>query len=205
MRIGIDPEGRTAQGITGFLGFVALNLLYLALCVPIVTIPAATAALYEVTIRYSDDESGRPLKDYLPAFGRNWRAASLLGLALVPPVLLLVFSAVFWAGSPTVLGGVAMVISILAAVHVFAAFLYAMALTAVYDNPVRATLKNALLLPTAEPVRTIGLLLIPATLVCVTIIFPMFGVILATVGFSVGAYASAFLFRNVFARHTPGA
>ncbi|WP_260980483.1 DUF624 domain-containing protein [Microbacterium paludicola] len=205
MRIGIDPEGRTAQGVTGFLGFVALNLLYLALCLPIVTIPAATAALYEVTIRYSDDESGRPLKDFLPAFGRNAKKASLLGLVLLPAVVVLAFSALFWSGSPTIIGGIAMVVSILAAVHVFAAFLYAMALTAVYDNPVRATLKNALLLPTAEPIRTMGLLLVPATLVCVTILFPMFGVILATVGFSVGAYGTAFLFRSVFARHTPGA
>ena len=201
----IDPEGRTAQGVTGFLGFVALNLLYLALCLPIVTIGAATAALFEVTIRYSDDESGRPLKDFSPAFARNFRRASALAAALLLPMLVLAFAAVFWSGSPTVLGGIAMTASIVAAVYCFAAFLYAMALTAIYENPFRLTLKNALLLPMAEPMRTIGLLLIPATLVSITAIFPLFGVILATVGFSVGAYGAAFLFRSAFARQTPGA
>lgn len=201
----IDPEGRTAQGVTGFLGFVALNLLYLVLCLPVVTIGAATAALFEVTIRYSDDESGRPLNDFLPAFRRSFKSGTLLAATLLLPMLVLAFAAVFWSGSPTVLGGVAMIGSIVAAVYCFTAFLYAMALTAVYENPYRATLKNALLLPMAEPVRTIGLLLIPATLVSVTAMFPMFAVILATVGFSVGAYGAAFLFRSVFARHTPGA
>lgn len=201
MRIGIDPFGSTAQGITGFLGFVALNLLYLLCCLPIVTIPAATAALFEVTIRYSDEESGRPLRDYLPALRSAFPRASLLGLTLLPPLLLLAFSAAFWSGTTTVIGGVAMVISAAAAVFAFAAFLYAMALTAVYDAPVRRTLRNALLLPMAEPLRTAGVLLIPLTLACLTVVFPLFIVILATVGFSVGAYLAAFLFRAVFRRH----
>ncbi|MGM7668922.1 YesL family protein [Microbacterium sp. A93] len=201
----IDPEGRTAQGITGFLSFVTLNLLYLLLCLPIVTIGAATAALYQVTIRYSDDESGRPLKDFFPAFVRNFKPASLLTLALLLPVLLLLAVAVFWSGSATVVGGVAMVVSIIAALYLFAAFLYAMALTALYETPFRQTARNALLLPMAQPLRTMGILLVPAALVCITVVIPMFGVILVTVGFSVGAYMTAFLFRSAFARHTPGA
>lgn len=205
MRIGMDPGGSTAQGITGFLSFVALNLLHLLCCLPTVTIPAATAALFEVTIRYSDDESGRPLKDYLPAFRSNFRRASLLGAATLLPMLLLTFSAVFWSGNPTLLGGIAMVISIVAAVFAFMAFLYAMALTAVYDAPVRQSLRNAVLLPMTEPLRTFGVLIIPVTLVCITLVFPIFAVVLLTVGFSVGAYLTAFLFRSVFRRHTPGA
>jgi uncharacterized membrane protein YesL len=75
-----------------------------------------------------------------------------------------------------------------------------MALTAAFTTPLRQALKNALLLPAAEPVRTFGILLIPIALVCITIVFPMFGVVLVTIGFSIGAYATAFLFRSVFAR-----
>lgn len=196
----IDPENRTLQGMTAFLGMIALNVLYLIMCLPIVTIGAATSALYEVMIRYADDESGRPLKDYFPAFGRNFVRATTLWIALLVPFVLLVIGALFWSGHPHLLAGAAMVVAIIAAAYVFAAFLYAMALTAVYANSFRQTLKNALLLPLAEPVRTLGLVLIPIAIVCITIAVPVFGIVLATIGCSVGAYVSAFLFRRVFAR-----
>lgn len=196
----IDPESRSLQGMSSFLGFVGLNLMYLGSCIPIVTIPAATSALYEVTIRYSDDERGRPVKDFFPALGRNFGRATVLGLTLGVPMLLLAVAGVFWSAHPGVLAGAAAALAVLAAVYLFAAFLFGMALTATYASGFRQALKNALLLPAAEPLRTFGVLLIPVALVCITIVFPMFLVILATVGFSVGAYATAFMFRSVFAR-----
>ncbi|MGO8609939.1 DUF624 domain-containing protein, partial [Rhizobium johnstonii] len=60
----INPDGKAVGGLSTFLAFIALNLLYLVTCLPLVTIGAATSALYEVTIRYSDDESGRPVADF---------------------------------------------------------------------------------------------------------------------------------------------
>ncbi|MBW9092085.1 YesL family protein [Microbacterium jejuense] len=197
----IDPESRALSGLTTFLTFVALNLLYLVLCIPVVTIGAATSALYEVTIRYSDDESGRPLKDFLPAFRANFGRATLVMLCLLAPAALLGFSSAFWFAMPSILGGVAGIVALLGALYLFAAFLYGMAQVARFRAPVRQTVKNALLLPAAEPVRTLGVLLIPVSLVVFTILFPPFGFIVLTVGFSVGAYATAFLFRSVFSRH----
>lgn len=197
----IDPEGRTLGGITGFLAFVALNVMYIVSCLPVVTIPAATSALYEVTIRYSDDESGRPVADYFPAFIRSFPRATLLGLALLVPCAMLAFSAAFWAASPEPLAIGAVILSAAAAVYVFAAFLHAMALVAKFRNTARQTLKNALLLPAAEPVRTFGILIIPITVVAVTVLFPVFWFIVLTIAFSVGAYGSAFLFRSIYARY----
>ena len=197
----IDPDSRALNGFSTFLTFVALTLLYIVLCLPIVTIGAATSALFEVTIRFSDDESGRPLKDFLPAFRANFGRATALMLCLLLPAALLGFSSAFWFAHPALFGGVAGVFAVLGAVYLFAAFLYAMAQIAYFRNTVRQTLKNALLLPAAEPVRTLGLLVIPVTAVALTILFPPVGFLVLTIGFSVGAYATAFLFRSVFARH----
>ena len=199
----IDPNSRSVQGLSTFIEFVALNVMYLVSCIPIVTIGAATSALFEVAIRYSDDETGRPVADFFPAFIRNFRRGTLTGLSLMVPNALLVFSAVFWLSTPSVLGTAGGVVAALAAVFLFTAFLYAMALVATFDDGIRRTLKNAMLLAAAEPARTFGLLMIPVTLVCISILFPPFLVIMGTVGFSVGAYAAAFLFRSVFARHRP--
>ena len=124
----IDPENRVAQGLTGFLSLRRAQLLYLLLCLPIVTIGAATSALYEVMIRFSDDERGRPLKDFFPAFRRNFVRATLVALCLLPPVVLLAFSSVFWFSQDSVAVAASPPRSrSLGAVYLFAAFLYGMA------------------------------------------------------------------------------
>lgn len=197
----IDPDSRALGGFSTFLTFVALNLLFIVVCLPVVTIGAATSALYEVTIRYSDDESGRPLKDFLPAFRANFGRATVLMLCLLAPAVLLGFSSVFWFAHPALFAGVAGALAVIGAVYLFAAFLYAMAQVAWLTGAVRQILKNALLLPAAEPVRTLGVLVIPVTAVALTILFPPVAILVATIGFSVGAYATAFLFRSVFTRH----
>lgn len=197
----INPDGKAIGGLSTFLAFIALNLLYLVTCLPLITIGAATSALYEVTIRYSDDESGRPVADYFPAFGRNFWRATLLSLILLPAAVVLTFSGVFWLSAPEPLVTGLAIIAFLAAAYSLAAFLHAMALVAVFQNTLRGTLKNALLLPAAEPMRTMGIVIIPVTAVAMMILFPPFAVIVATIGFSVGAYVSAFLFRSIYARH----
>lgn len=196
----INPEGKAVHGLSTFLVFVALNLVYLVMCIPLVTIGAATSALYEVTIRYSDEESGRPLADFFPAFAHNFVRATLLSACLILPAIALTFSGLFWlANSNPWVTGFA-IVAFLAAAYAFASFLHAMALVAVFRNTFGKTLKNALLLPAAEPTRTMGILLVPITAIALAILFPPFGIIIATIGFSVGAYISAFLFRSAYAR-----
>jgi len=197
----LDPDGRVIGGVSTFLGFVALNAMYIVSVLPVVTIGAATSALLEVTIRFSDDERGRPVADYFPTFARNARAATPVAFALLAPMVALGFASVFWFAYAdpwlTWLG----VLGVIGVVYLFAAFLHAMALVAVYRDTVRRTLKNALLLPLAEPLRTAGLVVIPATQLALCVVFPAYLVILVTVGVSVGAYISAFLFRGVHARY----
>ncbi|GMA37275.1 YesL family protein [Demequina litorisediminis] len=198
----IDPGGRTSQGITGFLELVALNVVYLVCCIPVVTIGAATSALLEVMMRYSDDERGRPLPDFFPAFKRNFVPATLAMLMLAVPAVALVFVAIFWFSQPTILGTIAGGVSALAAAYAATAFMYAMALVARYRNTVRRTVVNALLLPGAEPLRTFALVLVPVTVVSLLIIFPPLWFLVLTIGFSFGAYGTSFLLRGVFTRQS---
>lgn len=198
----IDPESRNVQGLTVFLSFVGLNVVYLVSCLPVVTIGAATSALFEVTYRYSDDERGNLVKDFFPAFGRNAVRGTQLAAVTLLPAVAMAFAAVFWSQHPNPLAGAAMVLAILAVAYLLTAFLMAMALVARYENTFRHTVRNAFLLPAAEPMRCFGVLLVPVTQLCLVLLFPAFTFIVATIGFSVGAYGTAFLFRGVFARHS---
>lgn len=198
----INPDSRAFQGLATFLAFVGLNVVYLVACIPVITIGAATSALLEVTMRYSDDERGYPFKDFFPAFVRNFPRATVLAVVLLGPAAALAFGAVFWWSYEGTAAAAAMGLSVLGCCFFLVTFGVAMALVARYRNGVRQTLRNALLLPLAEPVRAWGAFLIPVTSVALAVIFPPFTFLLATIGVSFGAYLAAFLYRSMFSRQT---
>lgn len=198
----IDPEGKAAQGITGFLEFVALNVVYLLACIPVVTIGAASSALLEVTMRFSDEERGKPLPDFFPALWRNLKPATIAHAVLGLSVVALAFAGLFWVNQATIVTTVLGFVSFIAAAYLSAAWWYAMALIARYRNTMRQTLRNAVLLPGAEPTRTFGLMLLPVTVLAMLIIYPALWFVVVTIGFAVGAYAASFILRSVFRRHS---
>ncbi|ANC32944.1 YesL family protein [Isoptericola dokdonensis] len=196
----VDPDGRNVQGMTTFVLFVVLNVTYLLTCLPVVTIGAATSALFEVTLRYADDERGDLVRGYLRALRTNlWRGTGVL-LALGLPTAMLLFSAVFWFTLDGLLTAVAGALSVLVATYLFAAMLYGFALVAWFDASWRRCLRNALTLPMVEPARTLGLVLLPVGGACLVYVAPITGFVAATIGVSFGAYLLALLLHGVFRR-----
>lgn len=196
----LDLEGRTLQGLTTFATFVVLNILYLLTCLPVITIGAATSALYEVGLRYADHERGNPLRDYCGALLRNARRGTAVLLMLGVPVLMLLFAARFWYSVGNALSLMGVLVAALAALYLFGALLHAFALVAAFDAGVVATVRNALLLPGAEPLRTAGLVLLPLTAVLMSLVIPSTLVLVGTIGCSTGAYLSALLLRPAYHR-----
>ena len=196
-----DPQARSVQGLLTLLGLVLLNLVYLVTCLPVVTIGAATSALFEVTFRLADEARGRLVSDYFDALRRNAAAGTLAFLALAPAIAVLAFAAIFWSQLRSPFALAATLLAVLAAAYLAAALLYALAQVALFHNTVGRTLRNAVLLPMAEPLTTVAVLLIPLTCLSLLVVVHGFVVIVLTIGFSVGSYLSAFLFRRAFARH----
>ncbi|MGY5765118.1 DUF624 domain-containing protein [Brachybacterium sp. DNPG3] len=197
----INLESRAIQGLNSFVGFILLNILFLLTCIPILTIGTSLSALIEVNLRFADHERGRPLLDYFSAWWKNFRRATPAFLALGIPALLLLFAARFWYSVGGTLSLMGLLVSALGAVYFFAALMHSMALVAAFDAPWRRTVKNALLLPGAEPLRTMGVVLIPVTLLALMIVMPGFLWIMLTIGFSVGAFFCALIWRSMFKRY----
>jgi uncharacterized membrane protein YesL len=196
----VNPDSRTFQGIWTLLAFIALNLIHIVCCLPVVTIGVATSALFEVTFRYADEERGNLVKDYFLALKRNLLQATLVYLALAVPMALMVFAALFWSSLNSTVSWAATTLAGLAAAYLFAASLHGMALVGSFHNTTRQTIKNALLLPAAVTLRSIAIVLVPLTCVALMVVVPAFIVIVVTIGFSVGAYGMAFLYRPIFRR-----
>lgn len=197
----IDLENRTLQGLNAFMAFVLLNLLYLVSCLPLLTAGAATSALLGVTTRYADEERGRLLRDYLRALVADFPRATAAHLILGAPILALLFSARFWLKLDSPLSLVAVLIAGLAALYLLGAWIHAMALVACFRAPFAQTLRNALLLPGAEPLRTAELVLVPAALLALALVVPGAIWVVLTVGASVGGYLMALVLRGIHRRH----
>jgi uncharacterized membrane protein YesL len=196
----IDPDSRSVQGLTTFLQFVALNVLYLVACLPVVTAGAATAALYEVTLRYADEERGYLITGFFVALRRNLWRGTAVGLLLGVPAAMACFAAAFWLATGSAVGTAVGTVAVMLAAYLAAALLCGLALVARYADPLGRIVRNALLLPLGEPLRTLVLLLRPVATVSLLYVYPPAVVLVVTIGFSVGAYVDALVLHSVFRR-----
>lgn len=77
--------------LTEIADLIILNLIYLFFCMPIVTIGAATAALYRVMLNYEKGESVNPVRQFWKAFRENWKGATILFLIMLIPMACMLY------------------------------------------------------------------------------------------------------------------
>lgn len=134
------------QKITKYASIVIMNAWWFLCCVPIFTIGASTAAMY--TVLFEIRENGTATTgEFFRAFRDNFKKATLLWLILLGTLLLLAGS--YWAA---VCVEADMIRMGLAAIACSLFFLWLLAgnlvfpLTAYFENTVKNTLKNAVLI-----------------------------------------------------------
>ena len=185
---------------------VLLNLCFLLCCLPVVTIGAASTALYTVCFRFGTEKEKGAVTSFFRAFGQNLKQGIVLWLVVIlfcgacGYITLLFFSmpgAVHYAFIPSL---VLLVVGLIIAG-------YAFPLLSLFDNTNLGTLKNALILGLSYLPRSLcvaALNILPVILLLVdTMLFlrvSIFGIFLY---FSAAAYLNTLLLRKVFAQFMP--
>ena len=136
-----DTEAPFWQGVARVGDLVLLNLLLIASSIPLVTFGAAMTALYDTLWRLHDGQGGGTTALYLRSFRANLGRATLLWAIAAPIIGGLAAS---WALLPV---ADLLVAKVLVSVVVALVFPFPWFLQARFENPVGATLKNALLIP----------------------------------------------------------
>ncbi len=155
-----------------------LNILWMVCSIPIVTLGAATSALYYVTLAMARGEEGNVTAMFFRAFRRDFKQATVLWLIMLGLGLFLGADVyVLWHLRQTAQGPMAVMWTLLLAV-VFAAaviyvivLLYVFPLTASVQNSNRAMLKNALMIGTHYLFCTICMFVIHFAIFFVTVRF----------------------------------
>lgn len=145
--------------VNRLLDILLLNILWIVSCIPLVTIGAATTAVYAILLKMLTDEEGYILKSYVKEFRANFKKSTLLWLMQAAGIYILYldWQIVLKTETPSIF---LLIVSIISTFVVFAGFLYVYPLTARYDNTVKNTILNSLQLCFKYFVRTIILLFI---------------------------------------------
>ena len=76
-------DSKFMQAMSRVADLIVLNVIYLVTCLPVVTIGAASTAMYTVCFRLGTAREGSLVKDYFRAFRDEFRQATLIWLFLL--------------------------------------------------------------------------------------------------------------------------
>ena len=129
---------------------ICLNVMWLICCIPIITIGASTTALYTVMLRMVKNEEGYIFRGFLKAFKSNFKQSTLIWLILL--LLGIVWTVDFRVAGfmPGMAGIILSAIFLVLGFILLSVMIYIFPLTARYENGIKATFKNALILTVAK-------------------------------------------------------
>lgn len=196
-----SPDSRLMQILGRITDLILLNLLYLLCCLPIVTIGAATSALYTMCFRLMREEYSGIAASYFRALKDNFRQATAIWLLLLAAAV----PACCYLGLLFPLEGLLKYSSFL-----FLLILVLCLMTASYvfpwisqfENTTAQALKNALLLSISRLPRTFAILAIQLVPVLLWFFGPELflkaGFLWAALWFAAAAYMITGLLWHVF-------
>lgn len=180
-----------------------LNLLWLVCSLPVVTMGAATTALYSVTLKYAGNREGYLTREYFRAFIGNFWQSTLIFLLLSAAGIFLGMDFIVYARSS--------MSDILSFILLFAFFtclllfafmnLYVYAIIAKFRTTVPHCLKNAFIMSICH--WPCSVLMIAAALAILAVGFLLFPPVLF-VGSALYCYLCSKFFVRIFSRYIPG-
>lgn len=188
--------------------FILLNLLFVVLCIPVVTIGPAVSALIHTTLKLSEDENRTIIKPFWNEFQRDISKKMVLWIVYLVLIAAMVYMAQFYWNFANnnvdlfrIFGFMLFVLSALILVTTIVASIIGLAMTTKYFSPIKRLIKNSYLLIIVMPFQS---LIMASAFVIATIFFiyqtvPVF-LFFLVIGFAGLAYTFAPLIREIFTK-----
>ena len=181
---------------------ICLNVMWVICCIPIITIGASTVALYTVMLKMVKNEEGYIFRGFLKAFKSNFKQSTLIWLILL--LLGIVWTVDFRVAGfmPGMAGIILSAIFLALGFILLSVMIYIFPLTARYENGIKATFKNALILTVAKLPYTFLMVAIVVAAVfaslwsAFTLLFSL--PLWLVIGVSLIAWVNSYILRRVF-------
>lgn len=181
-----------------------LNILWLVCSLPLFTIGASTTALLYASMKLLKDE-GTPVQNFFRSFRENFRQSTAIFLLYLGAGAVLALDLVYWnrQGNGSTMN-LPWALSLATCILYGISFSYVFAIQSRFVNPVRATIRFALILPFHHLKETILIALTLSVLVYLNVAFSA-AVNFITLNFAAGlvAYLFAVFFTNIFVPYMP--
>ena len=190
-----DMDNPFMQALSVAADLLAMNVLALLCCLPVITAGAGLTAMNDLAIHLTRQEETYLVKPFFRSFSDNWKQSTLLWLIFLAAAAILYFDYHAAAVYAPLLRYPIAAIGIL----LLALMIYAFALQARYENTIGGTLKNAVSLAIAYFPRTLGIVVFTLAFWLLAIHFYRFGIpVLVLFGLSLPCYVGSLLLRGVF-------
>lgn len=187
---------------TCFTNLMLVNVCWIALCLPIFTAGASTAALYFCMEQQRTDDLVYPVKTFWKAFRENFKQGTILLVIIALVAAVAVVDVFLILRLHKLLGGIVTLILLLPFILTLPALFYIFPLQGNYANTVKNTLLNAWKMAMAHPLTSIGVIVINILPIAAGLMFPIIlpYVIMLSLAFggAVPALLSMVLLHRVF-------
>lgn len=192
----LQKDGKFVKVLNRIADLVGLNLLAILFCIPIITIGASITAVYGCIFRIQEKREGYLTKDFWKLFKECFRSSTIIYLVGVAVVAMLYLDYQIFATDSRL--DILQVLVVAGGILVAEIFTYAFPMESYFENNLKATVKNALLL---------GISNIPYTLLLLGInVFPFFLIaripvtfgIWFLIGISGVAWINSFFLKKIF-------
>lgn len=200
-KTGLDRFWELVKGELAAL--LIVNLLFLLTCIPIITIPPALLALHMVMRKIILGDAVACVQDYFAAFRKGWKRAYGAFFLIALPMGIAGYGAVFYlrgaAEYPVLFAPFALCTTVFLVAALSSTYLYGLLCD---GRPLRDAVKPALFLGIAKPLRAIlAALCYYGLLLFAVLYFPLSGLYLFLLGFSLPCLLGNFYIRTVLEKY----
>lgn len=202
-----NPESPLMKFLENAADLILLNVLWLVCCIPVFTIGPSTTAMCCVTRGMAKGDWPPVIKTFFREFRNNFKQGVAVFLALAIPVGLVCFYLLIAASGGLDETPLLKYLSYVAIAFIGFVCSYVYPLLATFDNTVGHTLKNAVILPLANPILAVivtGLNLLPLILYLVNeLLLFRWGLFWLLIGGALTSYINMRLLGKFFQRLLP--
>lgn len=201
------PDSKFMQTLTLVGNLILLNFLWLITSLPVVTIGAATTAMYSVTLKYADNSEEAVLKPYFQAFLCNFKQSTLLWIPVCIVTVILGVDAYYLISRANTVTWALWIPFFVVLAVLTVIITYVFPLIARFETTLRDALRNSLLMFLLHLLKSIGMAglnLLPwATMLILPKIFAQTSIFWLMFGASAIAYFNSKVLLKIFQRYQP--
>ncbi len=202
-----DLDNPFMRALSRAADIVALNVLFLLCCVPVVTIGASAAALYSMTLKMVRNEEPSIWKGFFKAFREDLKQGILFGALFTLTAAAVILNFILFGNMDGGIFQAVKAVCVAAGVLAFLLSLYGFPIIARIEMRAGAIFRNAVLMSVAYLPKTLLMVVLYVPTVALMFWSEMTMFILLSAytvfGFALMAFLKSFILRRIFSKYEP--